>query len=296
MDISAWKTDDKRWVKERKAQWRILKKKLLQLTGIEGGYPIKSLEKYFLTGKFELSGVENPIMGNVFNGGVFIEFWLHPDHSEENFDRIIENYKQACLEENVSFLGRQIGQWRYFLSMMGGGSYTELAFPDRYQFDLEEGSFFDNLEYLVYEKLVPHRFTKDHYSNLNQKEFSEAAKHEFYLTLAGLKVVIFAEGRLIPFSLSFKRVPYFHDTLHCGYYRVKGFDMFVKVVDMIIDSPDEFDPLQVKMAKEIADVFEDPELPEELRDDLVLIRSGGKYRPDTVWTDQNYKDSHLKRP
>jgi len=49
MDTSAWKTDDKVWMKARRAGWTEVKQSLDRLTGVRG-MDKKFIKKFYMTG------------------------------------------------------------------------------------------------------------------------------------------------------------------------------------------------------------------------------------------------------
>ncbi|WP_168204222.1 hypothetical protein, partial [Aliikangiella coralliicola] len=65
------------------------------------------------------------------------------------------------------------------------------------------------------------------------------------------------------------------DAMKVGYFLDEGYwGYFVRQVDEICNSPDEFHPLQVQVAKEVQKVFDDPEIPERAKLDIEKSRAG----------------------
>lgn len=77
-----WHPENKEWLKARKEQWKPIKKNL-QKWDLVRRDDIKLCENYFLTG--ERVDVAYGVVPEI------CQLWFHPDHSEENWLRILEN-------------------------------------------------------------------------------------------------------------------------------------------------------------------------------------------------------------
>ncbi len=83
MNMDAWNTKDKSWVKQRKQDWQDI---LIRLQHSEEftKKQLKSFESYYLRGrepKWDIQFDNDPLP-------LIIRLWLHPDQSEENWNRI----------------------------------------------------------------------------------------------------------------------------------------------------------------------------------------------------------------
>ena len=98
--LAAWKTDDKEWMKARKKEWLKIKSKFNQFIHFEKKN-LKFVRNYFLTGLTgdtwlteegtqSLKTFNQPqSIDSYFNNiGLLVAFWLSPDHSKENWERI----------------------------------------------------------------------------------------------------------------------------------------------------------------------------------------------------------------
>lgn len=98
--FQSWQTDNKDWVKERRKQWPAIKRKLDQINkyiGLDKKY-YKDYKSYFMTGYIHPVTEENidvwgynyqPICLKTHDTGALFSFWLSPDHSVENLQRIL---------------------------------------------------------------------------------------------------------------------------------------------------------------------------------------------------------------
>ncbi len=100
--LQAWKTDDPEWVKTRKKEWLQIKNKFDQYPEGFKKKNLKFVRSYFLTGLVENDWASDevvlamrthnqplsiiPYVGRV--DGLLVSFWLSPDHSQENWERI----------------------------------------------------------------------------------------------------------------------------------------------------------------------------------------------------------------
>ncbi|WP_299871371.1 hypothetical protein [uncultured Cocleimonas sp.] len=102
--FQAWKVDDKEWVKARRKQWLEIKNSLDQIAAFDGilKKDYKALKQYFLTGysepitqdemaeweyNMQPCCLEQSHNRNIWGEGLYT-FWLSPDHSPENWERI----------------------------------------------------------------------------------------------------------------------------------------------------------------------------------------------------------------
>ncbi|WP_111980031.1 hypothetical protein [Algibacillus agarilyticus] len=265
--MSAWKLDDKRWVKARKGKWKEMRSRLqqLQIVPKEIGF----LKDYFLTGQFRPHSYAH--------AKPFFEFWLHPEPSEELLENIVEDYRGDPRRK------QQIKNMQHFVqSQMAGAQHTRSS-EHMFKHDGSSVSFFDGWEDLFYQRFFKHRFVREDYPNLSDEEFSYFAKRQFNCSIATIEHVIYAENAEInPHSLALRRIPYWHDALKLGYFRLLGFDGFVKRVDWNLANPEECDPLQLKFTQEVNGVLSDPELPERAKQDIATIRAGGEFEVENM--------------
>ena len=112
--LQAWKTDDPEWMKARKKEWLKIKNKFNQFIHFEKKN-LKFIRSYFLTGltgdtwltdkatqalkTFNQPRSVSPYFSNV---GLLVAFWMSPDHSQENWNRIkcVYCYDLLKKEEN----------------------------------------------------------------------------------------------------------------------------------------------------------------------------------------------------
>lgn len=91
VDKSAWKLDDKAWVKARKAQWTEMSKKLKDrdkttLPLLENR-TINYWKSYFLSG--ELASTEHLVSSIGLEINPFFIMWFHPDQGEPNLRQLL---------------------------------------------------------------------------------------------------------------------------------------------------------------------------------------------------------------
>lgn len=112
--MTSWRPEDKKWLKQRKEQWRPIKKVLQQAKSVEREY-IKPLQEYFLTG-------EEPDFSKYLDYPflyMHFKLWFHPGQSEENWQRIIEQTDKRRFELSRSMFFNDAGSVYNFATEYG---------------------------------------------------------------------------------------------------------------------------------------------------------------------------------
>lgn len=107
----AWQSDDATWLKERKQQWKVLKKFLLKHDS-EMRSVIKQSEQFYLYGTVE---------GEMRIASI-LRFWFHPDHSEQNWSAMLEmlNEGEKCTLHAMFISELRSLPWNEAVPFMGG--------------------------------------------------------------------------------------------------------------------------------------------------------------------------------
>ncbi|WP_109764631.1 hypothetical protein [Pleionea mediterranea] len=254
--LKSWLVDDSDWVSERKRKWLSMHKRLKQLFFLDK-YNIETCKNYFMAGKeaFALSSCR---------GGFWLEFWLHPEHTLKNFNKIKIKYIKNNMQNKIHSHSRE------FLYFMEGIEYCDRDKKD-YVLKFEGDSFFDGLEDLFWEELVPKQFEgeKAFQSDCDLLNFAKeksrrmTAKFHAYLSASSL-----IEANIIKY-----RVPYWAGAFKLGYESLpEEWRSFIPLVDKICDQPYDYHPLQVKVASEISDVFNEPDILDGAKVDIEKAR------------------------
>lgn len=160
----AWRLHDPAWVKARKAEWKHVKEKLPVVGWFLNQTDKKILKNYFMEGcgynperdKPDWGIVactpENPLRG--VSGRVMFEFWLHPDRSEENWKKIVSRY---CANGDTGIFNDSRSRFRELIR-------TSLP---------AEGSLFDGLDERIYRMFTPVRCRRQDYPELDEAEYYE---------------------------------------------------------------------------------------------------------------------------
>lgn len=124
---NAWETDDKEWMKARRAGWKETLRGLNQLCGtVVSGVKkkdFKYLKNYYLTGKDIPDRKNEDQWGSLYHldrdysVGLLLHYWLSADHSQETFDYLnerrhrnksaddkYENFDRGCMVLRESML------------------------------------------------------------------------------------------------------------------------------------------------------------------------------------------------
>ena len=251
-----WRYDDREWQKGRKGEWRILNKKIKQLSFINK-FDLETLKSYFLT------GVETYPLSDTI-GGFWFEFWLHPEHTKERLEAIKKKYIDEGLTNKIT------SSIEKFTDIMGGMEYTDKKAD--YTLLYNGNSFFDNLEDFFYEHLVSKRFA-EYYPKKNQEKFACMANTKFRILSSRIHHFLRTK-EIIKKNILKYRIPFWVDTIRVAYYTEQSWGHLVNKVDDIDKRPEDYHPIQVQMAREIRTVFEDPTMPEQLKIDVQKARAG----------------------
>lgn len=133
---NAWKTDDKQWMKARKASWKPIKKELVRVDEMKRE-DVKMLQDYYLFGKMPDIPPEHYYFEN-FN--MIFRLWFHPDQSEENWISIIKATDDSDFKRSQGIFMSETGTWVKHLNAFGfmGGIEPRMAdvfFPDQQTID-----------------------------------------------------------------------------------------------------------------------------------------------------------------
>lgn len=248
-----WRYDDREWQKGRRSEWRILNRKIKQLSFIDK-FDLETLKSYFLT------GVETYPLSDTI-GGFWFEFWLNPEHTKERLEAIKKKYIDEGLTSKIA------NSIEKFTDLMEGPYRDKKA---SYTLVYQGDSFFDNLEDFFYEHLVAKNFA-EYYPEKDKEKFASRANQEFRVLLGSIREYLRAKDLIDKCILKY-RIPFWVDTIRIAYYTEQTWGHLVTMVDEIDKNPESNHPLQVKMAREIRAVFDDPTMPEQLLLDVQKAR------------------------
>ena len=122
---SAWNPEDKEWLKQRKAQWLILKKNSLDVNTWFRQKDFKQLRNYFLTGEED---VNNPLPFDTkgksivkYPVPVFIKLWFYPEPSVEDLRELLKQTTAWDVMDCYSSVGNMSSlHFETDYGMMGG--------------------------------------------------------------------------------------------------------------------------------------------------------------------------------
>lgn len=251
--MKTWEIENKEWSKARKAAWKSIKPKIDSINNLYKEER-KVLKDYFLTGTIDPNW---PI--KKMTPGLLLEFWLHPEHSDEHWNTLLPKYSHR--------------DW----------SDARNAFKDANRgiehYCPNGESFFDGLE----EQLCSYF----HFDRTIREDWPEYADDEF-LALARDRLLM-AQGfssylnklNPHPFDIAQFKVKAWRDAMCLAYdpdlpifTKIPALQRVVQGVEKVLSNTDNYSERSVQMAKELEDVFDDPELPASAKEDIVNIRAG----------------------
>ncbi|HEB56733.1 MAG TPA: hypothetical protein ENI98_10630 [Gammaproteobacteria bacterium] len=273
--MSAWKTEDKAWIKARKTAWKDVKKKIDDLFQLNRDEK-RSLKNYYLTGK-EDPGAPLTEM----DGGLLLEMWLHPDQSEAHWDKLRDKYT-----ERDWFIARikfdEVNcKLRTFLSEEDHS--TLLTYPP------DGGSIFDGLEERMYYWFRFGRLRREDWPELDDEQFLHIARRS--LSLAGTFIAYFMDPFPNPFNVLRFMAQEWHDALHLfREEEVDKLDKLVYATELILKEPELFPSLHVELAKNLKEALSDSSLPGNLVNSIAAYR-GYVAEPDQSLLPGDVKES-----
>lgn len=273
--LQAWKTDDPEWMKARKKEWLIIKSKINQFTHFQKKN-LKFVRSYYLTGitgdawltdeaTQSLKTFNQPESISLYfnNVGLLAAFWLSPDHSQENWERIkcvycynllekkgneapihYEYYHGACL--GFRRMCEQYAQTDILLEWDGKVPRYEGIFTPHKDCDSIFGEVLD-LFFLKELKIEVNENGHPQYSSVNQFRFSSLS----LIFLEYLSSINFNPNNPIKYFIK----EYIKWGLPVDYQsNVIFFDTLPKIVAFcwnVVDTPEARHPTQLAVAQEL---------------------------------------------
>lgn len=251
--MKTWKIEDKEWLAARKAAWKALKPKIDSINNL-CKEERKAIKIYYLTGENDPNW---PI--ETMTPGLLLELWLHPDHSEERWNDLLSKYSYRKWSDARN-------------AIVDANRGIEYYCPNG-------ESFFDGLE----EQLC-HYF---HFDRLQRKDWPNYTDDE-YLHLARDRLLLaqtFSSYLLTPnphpYDITPLQVRVWRDAMCLAYdpnlpifQKIPAIKRVVQGVEKVLSDPSGYPERTVQMAKELEEVFNDPELPLSAKKDIANIRTG----------------------
>jgi len=261
MNTSAWKTDDKAWMKARRASWKEVKNTLDRLTGVRGRDK-KFLKEFYMSGEIDIDAMVKVYGRRVVDperllypmeAATLLECWLTANQSDENWQHIKEKYGERKLYHSCRRL---------------------LESLDYYP---EAGSFFSGVEERLYRFLCPTRCRPEDYPGLNEVQYQEQSRRVWAQVTRNIDKFMRSEHPN-PCNFVRHRLPEWKDAI-VPTWKLRG-DGIVEAVagtlciaQSIVTAPEQSDPLAVEVAQEIMKQLNDPKLPNPFKEMIADVMS-----------------------
>ncbi len=274
-DLSAWKVDDKAWMKARRAQWKEVKKSLDEtFYYLKKGRDYRHLKSFFLTGRlseeqarkdFWQFNPETPLRG--IETSVMLECWLTADQRPENWEAI---------------------QRKNPLDLYWDSRHRFREMFAKYP---ETGTIFGGLEKRLYEFFTPTRCRFEDYKDMphmEEESFDGLGSQVFTQIGRGLLHLFGDQPRDLEEIEKTGKSKFRQPNVNClaqyalhewvesippawRRYEKKGINHFkflvrlVKLATLISRLPDEHNPVQVAVANEMLTLLENTKgLPDQV--------------------------------
>jgi len=240
-----WLVDDKEWMKSRRANWKVIKRKIDKLGFLENEEK-KALKNYYLLGEED----ENWPLTNM-TGGALLELWLNPDKSEEQWNKIREKDKNHTNRFNYA-------SNKEFMNIN--------SHLNKYCLDAEL-SFFDGLEERLCKYFHLDRLLREDWPELEEDIFIKKAKEG--LSLCRSFDNYLREESPNPYDITQYQVNRWFDAVKISFnpkYKIHGLDWMIESMCSVLNEPNTHHELVVNMARNLNSVINDSEFPEECRE------------------------------
>lgn len=235
--MAKWKIDNKIWVKDRKAAWKVIKKKIDTLIFLDKNEKA-SIKEYYLT------GIENstyPI--NKMEGGLLLELWLDPDKSDEHWKTLKSKYTyEQWYNSRFRFLEANRGM---------------------YETSPNGESFFDELEERLCHWFHFDRLRREDWPDMTDEQFHLEAKNS--IKLARSFISYFMNEKPHPYDMLLYSVQYWHDSMVLAFENFLQLSSLVRWTSDIINNPNNYEDTKVKLANKIKDVINATDLPDKAK-------------------------------
>lgn len=244
--MTAWKVDDKDWMKMRKEAWKSIKPKIDSLIFLEKDQK-KALKSYFLKGEED---VAFPL--NKMHAAPLLEMWLHPDQSEQHWE-IIKNKYDSTEWGNAK--GR-------FVEM---NNSLHVTCPNG-------ESFFDGLEEHFCRLFHLDRFKREDFSEYSEEGFIKEAKEN--LLLANNFAAYLISDNPHPYRITQYQIQRWIDAMSIGYEGdLIALKWIIEKSSEVLNKSENYSELVVKFAKELKMALKDPRLPESAKKDIAKLEA-----------------------
>lgn len=266
--LSQWKTNDKDWMKVRKAAWKDVKPKIDKLIFLDREEK-RALKDYFLTGNegelIRLSREEERVLKEYFQiddaalpevpqppsvlqkmeAAPLLEMWLNPDRSDAAWAAIKDKYA------NVPWATSPWDHARFRFEEINSSldSYAD------------GGSFFDGMEERMCRWFKLDTLKREDWPEWTDRAYTSATKRA--LSWARSFDNYLRDTNPNPYSIKRFQVRYWRDAMVVAYEGdFLGLEWMIRSLADVLRHPDKHHPLSVEMAKELQVVLKDPALPE----------------------------------
>lgn len=243
--MTDWKVGNKDWIKERRENWKNVKRKIDKLGFLDKDEK-KALKEYYLAG---IQDSDYPLSN--MNGGALLELWLHPDKSVKHWDEVKTKTEKS--KNRFKYASN-----KEFININ--------AHIEKYCID-DEQSFFDGLEERLCKYFNCDRLRREDWPELEEGVFLKKAKEELELCRSFDNYLRLKAPN--PYDITRYKVNRWNDAMQIAYnpkHKIQGLDWMIEAMCAVLNAPDSHHELVVNMANEINDVINDSVFPEEARE------------------------------
>ncbi len=259
--MNDWKCDDKEWMKQRKKKWPQYRNNfsdaledISDLTKEE----LEDLKNYFLTGcKSALKAIYK------VRSSLLLELWLYPSDELEVLKKVFDRHcvEKTCYSELLAYRAdvRQL-----FLLKAG----------HRHKFSYKGNSRLNGRDIILDQVLIPQ--TLEEYIALEGESEREHLVRKFCMDPCYDWGDFLTRTERFDTDICVNKIDIWKSAVKLSFEQYKdekGIVWLIEDLDTFLASTGEKHPKQIKLAQDIIDAINDPEMPQALRDRVAEIRA-----------------------
>jgi hypothetical protein len=250
--MSAWQTEDKEWMKERKRQWASVSKRVNYLYFIDSEWK-PAIKDFYLTGAEQ----KGDFSMSTLTPAPLLALWFDPDDSIKHW-QWLRKHRYTDLK------------WRYSASRLrevlsGLGELPEGGV----------GSFFDGRDERLYDFFFKRGLKREHHPEMDDEEFNKHA-WDVYRGLASAYIHELDteySGTPNPYNSVNYRLEEWRDSIILAYDpKRKELEHLLELLDQTLADPENFVKERVDLAIRVNEVLKDPTLPTAFKQRVMELR------------------------
>ncbi|ACA84655.1 hypothetical protein [Shewanella woodyi] len=259
--MSDWKCEDKEWMKQRKKEWPQyrfnISDALVEVTDLVKD-EMEDLKNYFLIGdKSALKTIYK------IRSGLLLELWLHPSEDIEVLKQVFNRHR----EEKTHYCetpAYRVNERNKFYSLA----------KHRHKVPFKGASRLNGREWVIDQVFMPQ--TLEEFIAIEGEEQRDFIIGKFCIGPCYEWGDFLTRTERFDTDICVNKIDIWKSAVKLSFEQYKdekGIVWLIEDLDTFLASNDEKHPKQIKLAQDIIDAINDPEMPQALRDRVAEIRA-----------------------